>query len=97
MCNDAQQSIVNSVTRALTAAGYASEPDPTNNVSNAPAYLKVFCESIPKNRRVDYLNLVFGGANWETVVIEGEERCYTIPTDLKALVERIRYNLPHTS
>jgi hypothetical protein len=94
MRNESLQALVNTVTRALTAAGYVSEPDPANNASNAPAYLKVFCQGIPKNRRVDNLNLVFSGTSCERVTIEGEETTYIVPADLKALVERVRYNLP---
>jgi hypothetical protein len=94
MSDESLQALISVVTRALTGAGYASEPDLANNASNAPAYLKVFCQGIPKNRRVDYLNLVFGGTDGERVSIEGEETIYTIPADLNALVERIRFNLP---
>ena len=94
MCNETQQALVNSVARALTTAGYISEPDSANNTSNAPAYLKVFCQGIPKGGRVDNLNLVFVGAGCERVTIEGEEDCYTLPTDLKSLVERVQHNLP---
>jgi len=82
------------IAHALTAAGYASEPDQANNTSNAPGYLKVFCKSTPKNKRVDYLNLVFIGTGSEQVTIEGEETAYTIPASLKALVEPVQYNLP---
>lgn len=92
--NGTLQALVNTVTRALTAAGYASEPDPENNASNAPAYLKVFCKDIPKRRRVDFLNIVFNGPGGEQVTIEGEETVYTMPANLKALVERIQHNLP---
>ncbi|HEY5961592.1 MAG TPA: hypothetical protein VIV60_33765, partial [Polyangiaceae bacterium] len=84
------QSLVEAVTRALSAAGYASEPDPSNNTSNAPAYLKVFCKDLPKRRRVDYVNLVFGGLAGEQVRLEGEEKIYTMPGDVKALVERVQ-------
>jgi hypothetical protein len=94
MCNEALQGLVNSVTRALAEAGYVSEPDPANNSSNAPAYLKVFCQNVPKKSRVDFLNLVFDGPSGERAIIEGEEMVYIIPANLKALVERIRYNLP---
>ena len=73
MIDESLQALVGTVTRALTAAGYASEPDPANNTSNAPAYIKVFCKGIPKNKRVDYLNLVFSGTNGEYVTIEGED------------------------
>jgi hypothetical protein len=94
MCNETPQALVDTVTRALTAAGYASEPDPANNVLNAPAYLRVFCQGIPRSKRVDNLNLVFSGTSCERVIVEGEEEYYTLPSDLKALVERVRYNLP---
>jgi hypothetical protein len=82
------------VARALTEAGYVSEPDPANNSTNAPAYLKVFCQGIPKSKRVDYVNLVFGGTGGTQVKIEGEETTYPVPAKLKALVERVRHNLP---
>jgi len=94
MIDESLQGPVNTVARALTAAGYLSESDPANNASNAPAYLKVFCKGIPKNKRVDYLNLVFSGTGSEQVKIEGEETVYTIPANLKSLVERVQYNLP---
>ena len=94
MIDESLKALVNTVTRALTAAGYASEPDPANNTSTAPAYLKVFCKGIPKNKRVDFLNLVFGETGGDQVNIEGEETVYTIPANLKALVERVQYNLP---
>jgi hypothetical protein len=94
MSNESKQTPVSAVTRAISAAGYVSEPDPANNTSNAPVYLRVFCQNVPKNKRVDNLNLVFGGNNCDRVVIEGEEKLYTIPTDLNALVERVRHNLP---
>jgi len=88
------QARVDTVTRALTAAGYASEPDPANNTSNAPEYLKVFWRGLAKNKRVDFLNLVFSGTNGEKVTIEGEDLGYSIPSDLKALIERVQHNLP---
>ena len=94
MSDESLQALVNTVIRALSTAGYACESDPANNASNAPAYLKVFCKVIPKNKRVDYLNLVFGGTGSEQVRIEGEDTAYTIPADLKSLVERVQYNLP---
>lgn len=94
MSTDSPQALVELVARALTAAGYVSEPDPTNNTGNAPAYLKVFCQGIPKHKRVDYLNLVFSGPNCERVTIEGEETNYDIPANVTALVERVRNNLP---
>ena len=96
MCDDngTLQAPVDTVTHALTAAGYASEPDPANNTSNASVYLKIFCKDIPKNKRVDFLNLVFSGTGGEQVTIEGEETIYDIPANLKALIERVRYNLP---
>jgi hypothetical protein len=94
MSNDSLQALVDTVTRALAAAGYASEPDPANNTSNAPAYMKVFCKDIPKNKRVDYLNLVFSENGGEHVVIEGEPTDYAIPNNLNALVERVKHNLP---
>lgn len=94
MIDESLQALVNTVTRALTEAGYVSEPDPANNASDAPAYLKVFCKDLPKRRRVNFLNLVFGGIGSEQVKLEGEETIYTIPTNLKALVERVRNNLP---
>ena len=94
MCNETLQALVDTVARALTAAGYASEPDQANNTSSAAAYLKVFCKGIPKNKRVDFLNLVFSGTGGEQVTIEGEETIYDIPANLKALIERVRYNLP---
>lgn len=96
MSNDPLQALVDDVSHALSQAGYACEPDPANNVTNAPAYLKVFCKGIPKNERVDYLNLVFGGISGERVEIEGEETPYTVPAKLKALVQRIQYKLPCT-
>jgi hypothetical protein len=96
MIDESLQLPVDTVIRALTAAGYVSESDPANNASNAPVYLKVFCKGIPKNKRVDYLNLVFRGTSSEQVEIEGEETVYTIPANLKSLVERIQYNLPRT-
>ncbi len=96
MSNDDEtlRALVDTVARALTAAGYASEPDPTNNASNAPEYLKVFCRDVPKRKQVDFLNLVFSDTGGEQVTIEGEETVYAIPNDLKALVVRVRYNLP---
>lgn len=94
MIDESLQSLVNPVTRALTAAEYAAEPDSANNTSNAPAYLKVFCRDVPKNRRVDFLNFVFSEDGGDHVKIEGEETVYTIPADLNALVERVQYNLP---
>ncbi len=94
MCNETKQAPVNTVTRALTAEGYMSEPDPQNNAANAPDYLKVFCKGMPKNRRVDYLNLVCSGTGGEQVQVEGEETIYTIPAYLKTFVERVQYNLP---
>lgn len=94
MIEESLQALVDTVIQALTAAGYASEPDQANNVSNAPAYLKVFCKGSPKNKRVDFLNLVFGGTAGEQVKIEGEETAYDIPANLKALVERVKFNLP---
>ena len=94
MTDDSLQGLVAAVTQALTEAGYISEPDQPNNTTNAPAYLKVFCKSIPKSKRVDYLNLVFGGAGGEQVKIEGEETMYTVPAKVKALVDRVRHNLP---
>ena len=54
MIDESLQVLVDTVTQALMAAGYVSEPDPANNASNAPAYLKVFCKDVPKNRRVDF-------------------------------------------
>jgi hypothetical protein len=92
--NGTLQALVATVTRALADAGYVSEPDPANNTSNAPEYLRVFCKDVPKRNRVDYLNLVFIGIGGEQVTIEGEETIYTLPADLKVLVERVRYNLP---
>lgn len=92
--NESLQALVNTVTRALTEAGYVSEPDPANNTSHAPEYLKVFCKGVPKNKRVDFLNLVFSETGSDQVKIEGEETVYTIPTNLKALVERVQHNLP---
>jgi hypothetical protein len=97
MIDETLQALVDTVARALTAAGYVSEPDHANNTSNAPAYLKVFCKDIPKRRRVDYLNLVFNGTSCERVTIEGEKAIYVIPNDLKALVDRVQYNLPCAS
>ena len=94
MIDESLQALVATVTRALAEAGYVSEPDPVNNTSNAPAYLKVFCKDIPKNKRVDFLNLVFSGTGCEQVTIEGEETIYTFSAKLTALVERVRYNLP---
>jgi hypothetical protein len=94
MSDESLQALVLSVTRALVAVGYASEPDQANNTTSAPAYLKVFCKDIPKLKRVDYLNLVFGGTGGEQVTIEGEETVYTVPANLKALVERVQHNLP---
>ena len=91
------QSLVDAVIRALAEAGYVSEPDPANNTSNAPAYLKVFCKGIPKHKRVDYLNLVFDGTDGERVTLEGETTIYAMPKDLKVLVERLRYKLPCAS
>ena len=91
------QSLVDAVIRALAEAGYVSEPDPANNTSNALAYLKVFCKGIPKNKRVAYLNLVFGGTGGEQVTLEGEDAIYVIPKDLKALLKRLRYKLPCAS
>jgi len=88
------QALVDAVTRALAEAGYVSEPDPANNTSNAPAYLKVFCKGLPKNKRVDYLNLVFGETSGEQVTVEGENAIYVIPKELQALVERVRFKLP---
>jgi hypothetical protein len=41
---------VATVARALGEAGYVSEPDPANNSTNAPAYLKIFCQGIPKSK-----------------------------------------------
>lgn len=92
--NESLETLVGAVTRALGAAGYASEPDPDNNTSNAPAYLKVFCKDLPKRRRVDFLNVVFGGSAGEQIRIEGEDTVYTLPADLKDLVGRVRHNLP---
>jgi hypothetical protein len=43
---------------------------------------------------VDYLNFAFGGSGGTQVTIEGEETTYPVPTKLKALVERVRHNLP---
>jgi hypothetical protein len=97
MSPDSPQALVDLVARALTAAGYVSEPDPTNNTGNAPAYLKVFSRDIPKHKRVDYLNLVFSGPNCERVVIEGEETHYGIPANLAALVGRVQNNLPRSA
>ena len=94
MTDESLQALVDTVTRVLTAAGYASEPDPANNTSIAPEYLMVFCKAISKNKRVDFLNLVFTGASGEQVTIEGEETIYTMPGDLKALVERVQHNQP---
>ncbi len=94
MIDEPMQSLVAAVTQALAEAGYVAEPDTANNATNAPAYLKVFCKGIPKNKRVDYLNLVFGGTGGEQVKIEGEEGVYTLPAKLKSLVDRVRYNLP---
>ena len=94
MTDDSLQVLVAEVTQALTEAGYLSEPDQANNSTNAAAYLKVFSKGIPKNKRVDYLNLVFGGAGGEQVKIEGEETTYIVPAKLKALVDRVRHNLP---
>lgn len=94
MSNDPLPAPVATVTQALIAAGYAVEPDPANNTSNAPAYLKVFCRGIPKHQRVDYLNLVFSEPSCNRVTIEGEGTIYEIPADLKAAVERVRNNLP---
>jgi hypothetical protein len=94
MSTDHPQALVDTVARALTAAGYVSEPDPENNTWNAPAYLKVFSQHIPKHSRVDYLNLVFSGTNCERVAIEGEQTTYDIPANLPALVERVQNNLP---
>ena len=96
MSSESIQTLVATVTRTLSDAGYVSEPDQENNTSSAPAYLKVFCKDIPKNKRVDFLNLVFSGTSGEQVTIEGEETIYAIPNDLKALVERVRNNLPCT-
>jgi len=93
MSTDHPQALVDIVARALTAAGYVSEPDPANNTSSAPAYLKVFCQDIPKHRRVDYLNLVFSGTNCERAMIEGEGTTYDIPANLTALVERVQNKL----
>ena len=92
--DETHQAQVNTETRALTAAGYISQPDPANNASNALAYLKVFCQGIPKDKRVDFLNLVFTGSSCEQVTIEGEEAVYNIPKDLKTLIERVEYKLP---
>jgi hypothetical protein len=95
--NASLQVLVDTVTRALSAAGYASEPDPANNVSNAPAYLKVFCKDVSKHRRVDFVNLVFGGPTGEQVTIEGNDTVYAVPGGLKALIERLQHNLPCSS
>jgi len=92
--DEAMRELVGTLSRALHAAGYVSEPDPANNTWNAPAYLKVFCRDIPKRRRVDFLNLVFDGLAGERVRIEGEDTVYRLPDDLKRLVERIAHNLP---
>lgn len=94
MTDASLQSSVADVVRALAEAGYASEPDPANNVANAPAYLKVFCKNLSKYERVDYLNLVFSGTAGDEVTIEGEETSFSIPAKTKDLVERIRYKLP---
>ena len=94
MTHESVQALVDSVTRALTAVGYSSEPDPGNNTLDAPAYLRVFCKGIPKNKRVDFLNLVFNVTEGEQVMIEGEETVYTIPANVEALIERIQHNLP---
>ncbi len=94
MIDESLQGLVAAVAQALTEAGYVSEPDHANNATNAPAYLKVFCKGIPENKRVDYLNLVFSGTGGEQVKIEGEETIYTVPAKLKALVDRVRHNLP---
>jgi hypothetical protein len=94
MIDEPLRAQVSLVTRALNAAGYASEPDPANNTSNAIAYLKVFCKDLPKRRRVDFLNLVFSGPNGEQVKIEGDDTTYTLPDRLQALVDRVRFNLP---
>jgi hypothetical protein len=94
MTDDSLRSTVTDVIRALNEAGYASEPDPGNNVANAPAYLKVFCKGVSKDNRVDYLNLVFGGTAGEQVTIEGEQTSFPIPAEMRDLVERIRYKLP---
>lgn len=96
MIADSLQALVAEVTRALAEAGYVSESDPANNVTSAPAYLKVFCKGISKNKRVDYLNLVFSGNAGEQVTIEGEETSFPVPSKTKDLVERIRYKLPCT-
>lgn len=96
MIDGSLQALVADLAQALSEAGYVSEPDPTNNITNAPAYLKVFCKGISKNKRVDYLNLVFSGNTGERVTIEGEETSFSVPAQTRELVERIRYKLPCT-
>jgi len=94
MSEETLQTVVTTVTRALADAGYASEPDPANNATAAPAYLKVFCRSTSKSKRVDYLNLVFSETGHEDVRIEGEPTIYDVPGKLNALLTRVRHNLP---